>query len=79
MTGSKKKTKEQISLESENKQETFGVFADVLLENVVEEEHRHDPLEAYIGKLRIHFYADTHIFSERFQSGYDTIINELKN
>lgn len=78
MAGSKKKGKNQNSLEMAEKKEDFGVFAEVLLENVVEEEHRHDPLEAYIGKLRLHFYGDSHIFCERFQNGYHTLLNELK-
>lgn len=78
MAGPKKKIKVQYAMENQDNKENFVVFADALLENVEEEKHRHDPLEAYIGKLRMHFYSDSALFSERFKRGYHILLEELQ-
>ena len=79
MAGSRKKSKAQAEPESRSESDaTFDIFASVLLEQVSDHEKiEHDPLEAYVGKLMLRFYANQDVFCTRFKRGYQALLEEL--
>lgn len=79
MSGSKKKsrtkTDEAEAVESDSR--LFDVLTNILLEQVDNEKLRVDPVEAYVGKLKMRFYSNSEEFYSRFEKGYQVLLEEL--
>jgi hypothetical protein len=75
MAGSRKKSKAQVVDGSDL--ELFDLFTEVYLEQIESDKIKDDPLEAYVEKLRLHFYKNADLFGNRFKRGYQVLLEDL--